>query len=117
MPTQFFFAHAGEAHDSVSVAATHSLFTRWYVLLPLYILALALISFAVYRLSRKSVSLTYNVLLSVLLVAGMLGYTRSAVVSVVSLSVGFAMALLQVLIGLGGGSGQKSASTADRPKS
>lgn len=117
MTPPLFFAHAGEVHDSVSTTTTHSLFTRWYVLLPLYILALALISFVVYRLSRKSVSFTYNVLLSVLLVAGMLGYTRSAVVSVVSLSVGFAMALLQVLIGLGGGSGQKSASTADRPKS
>lgn len=116
MTPPLFFAHAGEAHDGVSAAATQSLLARWYVILPLYILVLVLISFVAYRLSRKSVSFTYNVLLSTLLVAGMLGYTRSAVISVLSLSVGFAMALLQVLIGLGG-SGQKRDSTVDRLKS
>lgn len=97
-----YFAHAGETHETVTAATTHSLFTRWYVLLPLYIVSLCLITLIAYRLSRRSLSFTYNLILAILLVAGMAGYTKSAPVSVLSLSVGFAMALLQVMIGLGG---------------
>jgi hypothetical protein len=101
------FAHAGETHETVTAATTHSLFSQWYVILPLYILSLCLIAYVAYRLSRKSLAFTYNLMLAILLIAGMLGYTRSAPVSVISLSVGFAMALLQVMIGLGRSSPKK----------
>lgn len=100
LPT--IFAHAGEVHDTATAATSQSLFSRWYVLLPVYIVALSVVGYVAYRLSRRSFSFTYNLLLAILLLAGMLGYTRSAPVSVFSLSVGFAMALFQVIIGLGG---------------
>lgn len=99
---QFFFAHAGEKHETVSAAASHSLLDKWYILLPLYVLSVVAVAYLTYLVSRRSVWVTYNVVLSVLLVAGMIGYTTSAAVSVLSLSVGFAMALLQAIAGLGG---------------
>lgn len=105
-----YFAHAGEVHETVTAATSHSLFSRWYVLLPAYVVALCAVGYVAYRLSRRSVSFTYNLLLAILLISGMLGYTHSVPVSVFSLSVGFAMALLQVMIGLGG-AGHKTETT------
>jgi hypothetical protein len=52
--------------------------------------------------SRKSKSLAYNVLLVALFIAGVALYTTSAAVSIFSLALGFAMALCQVLFGVGG---------------
>ena len=98
---QFFFAHAGENSDTVSTAVSQSLLDKWYILLPLYVLTVAAVAYLTYLVSRRSFWVTYNVVLSILLVAGMTGYTTSAAVSVLSLSVGFAMALAQAMTGLG----------------
>jgi hypothetical protein len=95
----FYFAHAGEVHDAV--VSTMPWYSKWYLVLPAYVVSVALITYLAYRISRRSVSFGYNVLLSILLVSGMVGYRFSSAVSVLSLSVGFAMALLQVLFGLG----------------
>ncbi len=99
MATPFFFAHAGEAHDAVTTAAIYSIFSKWYTALPLFIVFLAVITRVTYWVSRKSKPTTYNVLLATLFIAGVAAYTTSASISVLSLSLGFAMALLQVLIG------------------
>lgn len=98
---QFFFAHAGEAHETVTVATSHSIFSKWYVALLLYLILLVAIVKITYFVSRKSKPVTYNVLLATLFIAGVATYTVSAPISVLSLGFGFAMALLQVLIGLG----------------
>ena len=102
MNVQLIFAHAGETHETVTAATSHSLFSRWYVALPLYILLLIVITKLAFVLSHKSKPVTYNVLLVTLFVAGVATYTLSAPISVLSLGVGFAMALFQVLIGLSG---------------
>ena len=94
------FAHAGEAHDTVTTAASHPIFSKWYIALPLFIVLLAVITKLTYIMSRKSKPTTYNVLLATLFIAGVAAYTTSAPISVLSLGLGFAMALFQVLIGL-----------------
>ena len=96
---QFFFAHA-EAHETVTATATHSVFSKWYIALPLFIVFLGVVTKLTYIVSRKSKPTTYNVLLATLFIAGVAAYTTSAPISVLSLSLGFAMALFQVLIGL-----------------
>ena len=95
----FYFAHAGEVHDAV--VTTIPWYNKWYFVLPAYIVSVALITYLAYRISQRSISVGYNVLLTILLACGMVGYKYSSVLSVLSLSVGFAMALLQVLFGLG----------------
>ena len=70
--------------------------------MPIYIGLLCLITFMAYRLSHKSIKVAYNLLLAMLFVGGVVGYTKSAPVSVFSLSLGFGMALFQVLTSLGG---------------
>jgi len=98
---QFFFAHAGEAHETATAATSHSIFSKWYVALFLYMILLVAIVKVTYFVSRKSKPTTYNVLLATLFIAGVATYTVSAPISVLSLGFGFAMALLQVLVGLG----------------
>lgn len=99
---QFIFAHVGEDHEATTVAASHFLLDTWYLLLPLYILSVAAIAYLAFLVSGRSFSVTYNVVLAILLISGMIGYTTSVVIGVFSLSVGFAMALLQAIAGLGG---------------
>lgn len=98
---QFFFAHAGEAHADTASTLSHMLLGKWYFALPLYIAFLILLIFTVYRATRKSLPITYLVLLIVLFAAGIGTYTSSPAISILSISVGFGMALLQVLLGLG----------------
>ena len=98
--TAFYFAHVGEAHETVTQAASHSLLGRWYIALALFMFLMAVLTTATYHISRKSKPVTYTVMLFVLFIVGVATYKLSAVVSVIALSLGFAMALLQVLIGL-----------------
>lgn len=100
MNITLLFAHAGEHHETVTQSATHSLFDRWYIALPLFIVLVTFVTVLSYFASRKSKPTTYNVLLTLLFVSGVATYTLSAPISVLALSVGFAMALFQVLIGL-----------------
>lgn len=102
MPT-LYFAHAGEAHDSTTTIAIQPIFSRWYIALPLFIIVITLATLLTYYLSRRSKSVTLTVLLALLFVAGVATYTVSAPVSVLSLSLGFTLALLQVLAGLSKG--------------
>lgn len=95
-----FFAHAGEVHESSVEAATHGLLDKWYIALMVFIVAVLAVGIAAYFLSRKSKAATLNVLLVVCLLAGMFTYTTSAVISVLSLSLGFGLALFQVIASL-----------------
>lgn len=94
------FAHAGETHDTSAAVSTPSILSTWYVALPLFIMAVVLVTVLTYYASRKSKPVTYSVLLGLLFIAGVATYTVSAPVSVLSLSLGFALALLQVLSSL-----------------
>lgn len=93
-------AHAGEEHATPTEAASHSLLETWYVALPLFLVFLVGVATIAYLLSKKSKAATLQVLLAVLFVSGVATYQKSAIISVVSLSGGFALALLSVVVGL-----------------
>lgn len=97
MTPALYFAHAGETHDSVTTVVSQPIFSKWYVALPLFIVAVTLVTLLAYYLSRKSKPVTFSVFVALLFIAGVATYTISAPVSVISLSLGFALALLQVL--------------------
>lgn len=95
-----FFAHSGEVHESTAGAVSHGLLDNWYVALLVFIAAVLVVGTTTYFLARKSKATTLNVLLVTCLLAGIVTYTTSAIISVLSLSLGFGMALFQVIIGL-----------------
>ena len=99
--TSTIFAHANEVHDSTIVA--QPVLRIWYVALLVFVLAITLVTLTIYFVSRKSKSVTYGALLALLFVVGVATYTISAPVSVLSLSLGFALSLLQVLFSLSKG--------------
>lgn len=103
MIAPIIFAHAGETQDIAAAVSTPSILTKWYIALPLFIMAVTLVTRLTYYVSRKSKPLTFSVLLGLLFIAGVATYTVSAPVSVLSLSLGFALALLQVLSSLSRG--------------
>lgn len=93
------FAHAGEIHET---ATQESLWlSTWYIAIPLFVIVLFILAATTYFLSGKSLSTTYIVLLAALLTAGVGTYTISAPVSLFALTLGFALALLQTVTGLG----------------
>lgn len=96
-----YLAHAGENHETLTQAAAHNVFDRWYIALPLFIVGVCGIATIAYFASHKSKATTYIVILATLFITGVATYTLSAPVSIFAISVGFVMALLQVLIGLG----------------
>lgn len=96
------FAHAGELHSDSYSTTSHLVFGRWYVALGLLFLLLLIVARVTSLITKGSKSAIYNVLMLVLLIAGMGTYTQSAVVSITALTVGFTMTLFQVLVGLGG---------------
>lgn len=95
-----FIAHGGEVHESTAEAAAHGLLDKWYIALLVFVVSALAVSTITYFLTRKSKAVTLNVLLVFCLVAGMVTYTTSAIVSVLSLSLGFGLALFQVIVGL-----------------
>lgn len=103
MGPMFLFAHAGEVDEAVTTITSSSPLSKWYIALPLFIVFLGVITTLTYIVSRKSIPTTYNVLLATLFIAGVAAYTTSAPISVLSISIGFALALLQVLTSLSKG--------------
>lgn len=95
-----FFAHAGETHESTTEAVSHGLLGKWYVATVVFLAAVLAVSAVTYVITRKSKAATLNVLLVACLLAGMVTYTASPVISVLSLSLGFGIALFQVIVGL-----------------
>jgi hypothetical protein len=95
-----FFAHAGEHHDTAIEEAAHTLLAEWYIGLPLLVLVVAGLGAITYLLSRKSKSVTFGVVMMALLIIGFTTYDLSPVVSIVSISAGFAAVLLQVITSL-----------------
>lgn len=95
-----YFAHAGELHETMSQSAIHTLFSKWY--LALFFLAVLLMSIGkvTYIISRKSLPAVYVVIMFTLLVVGLLGYRLSSILSVVAISAGFAMSLMQMIAGI-----------------
>lgn len=91
-----YLAHAGESHATEAEASLHFL-QEWYIALPLLILVTAGVAAISYVLTRKSKPVTYLVVAGFLLVAGVLGYTTSPIISIVSLATGMAMMLFIVL--------------------
>lgn len=94
------FAHAGEMHTDSYTTTSHLIFDRWYVALALLILLLLIVARLTSLLTKGSKRAIYNVLMFVLLVVGMGTYTKSAVISIVALTIGFTLALFQVLVAL-----------------
>lgn len=94
-------AHAGEEHATAAEAASHSVLEAWYLALPLFIVGMGLLATAVYRLSGRSKGATLNVMLAALFICGVSTYKLSETISIASLTSGFALALSQVVVGLG----------------
>lgn len=91
------FAHAGEVHESLSNDYSHSVLGTWYFAIPIFLAFMLLVIKTTYLLSGKSYAVTYNIMLAALFVSGVLGYKFSPAIAVISISLGFAMALLSVL--------------------
>lgn len=96
--TNKLFAHAGEAHSNTVEAFSHSA-SESQLFLPLVLVIAVLIPSLHYIATKK---LSILLILVELFVIGVLGYQLSAWLSVVSLSVGFALALVLILHGLSG---------------
>ena len=94
------FAHAGEAHGTSTGSVLHALLGTWYIALPLYALVLFGVGSLVYFVSKKSKPATFLTVLITLFVVGVLTYTVSALISAISISLGFLLVLMQVLTGL-----------------
>lgn len=97
---RFLFAHAGEVHDTVTQVTARSLLSKWYIALTLFVILVVIVGTAAYFVSRKSIAFTLNTVLATFFIAGVATYTVSAPVSILSLGLGFALALLQVLTSL-----------------
>lgn len=91
-------AHGGEVHETAGEATSHLLST-WYIALPIFILAVSGLASIVYLISRK-VDVTLIVVSIVLLVSGFTMYSVSAIISVVSITLGLMGALALTLISL-----------------
>lgn len=96
----FYFAHAGETDTGVAQSTVHIIFDKWYVALALLVLILLIVEYVVRIVSHGSKTAVYNSILFTLLVIGIGTYSRSSVLSVVSLGGGFAMAMFQVFFSL-----------------
>jgi len=90
------FAHAGEVHVDKAESTSHLLNT-WYTALPLALVTVVLVGVLAYYLFQKSKSSAFLAVNVALLAIGVFAYTRSPVVSVLSLSLGFAMCLAGAL--------------------
>lgn len=101
MTMQFFFAHGG-ADAPVEKSLAHLIFGRWYVALGLLVLVVLIVIRLTMLISRGSKAVTYSAVLTTLFITGVGTYTLSTVVSVLSIGLGFAMALIQVLTSLSG---------------
>lgn len=101
MTLRLYFAHAGDLDETVTSGTLHVIFERWYVALGLLLLTLLIVIRLTLLVSRGSKPAAYTAVLVTLFFAGVATYTLSAPVSVVSLSLGFAMALGQVIFTLG----------------
>lgn len=92
------FSHAGEAHESSAEATSH-LVGSWYIMLPLFILAVAGLA-AIVQLLFKKIDITAIVTSFALLVSGFTLYNVSALVSILSITIGLMLAMAITLIGL-----------------
>jgi hypothetical protein len=101
------FAHAGEVHEGTTEATTHVLST-WYIALPAALAVVFLVGVFTYFLFQKSLSWAFLFVNLSLFGLGVYGYNNSTIVSVVCLSLGFAMSLLGVLALLTSGPANKS---------
>lgn len=95
------FAHAESLHTDSTQSLLHEFAGTWYLALPFFVLSVILVALIVHKLTNGSHATTYNAVLAVMFIAGVIGYTLSPPVSVVALSIGFTMALLSVLTMLG----------------
>ncbi len=95
-------AHAGETHSSLVTEASHTLLNDWYFALPLLFATVGVMAWAMYRLSGSQAAATLTAS-GCLLLVGIVLYSQSPVVSVVALTVGFCIILLQVISDLSGG--------------
>lgn len=94
------FAHAGELHTNSYTVTSHLIFGRWYIALGLLILLLLIVARITSIITKGSHGAIFLMLMLTLLLVGMTTYALSTVVSVVSLTTGFVMALLSTMTGL-----------------
>lgn len=96
-----FLAHEGHEHEAEIVQNWLQTFldNAWYVVLPVYIAVLALIGVAAYFIFKKSMAAVYFALLLVFLIVGLVGYSYSPVISIISIAGGFALAFLTIFGG------------------
>lgn len=86
------FAHAGEAHTSTNESLWHYL-SVWYIAVLVFVIGLYIVSSLTYMLTKKSLGKTLLVTLGVLLLSGLFSYEQSPLLSVLSITAGFAIAL------------------------
>ena len=98
----FYFAHAGENHETVTQAVAHSMWTEWYIAIPAFFALLAVAVYLTYRITKKSFTAAFLVALVACFVVGVAAYQTVPALSVICLALGFAGSLLQTLLALGG---------------
>lgn len=90
-------AHAGEVHENTVESTFHS--TEWYVQLPVFFLIVAVISGAIWLLT-KSRTATTIVMSVLLLIGGFAMFSLTPIISIVSISTGLLAGLFLLLIGV-----------------
>lgn len=85
------FAHAGEAHETSGESLLHYL-EVWYIALIVFVVVTYVLVTLLYMLN-KSLGKTLTVMMAVYLVAGVGLYEKSPVISILSIIIGFAIAL------------------------
>lgn len=86
-----FFAHGSEHHAEPAV--TLILLGEWYIALPLFLLAVAGVSYLAYLIGRKSKPVAYLATVVTLFLGGVGLYQFSPVSSIAGLTLGFALTL------------------------
>lgn len=95
------FAHAGEVHETIQDSSRH-LLSSPYMNVPLFILFIIGLYFLLAKLKVKLPNIL-NIQLAILLIVGVVGYTYTPILSIVSISGGITLALFLVLSGLAKG--------------
>src|SRR5687768_13732395 len=90
-----FYAHAD--YSSAAQVVLHNILGAWYVVVPLFVICMLGIAAITYFLSRRSKPVTFTIMLTVFFVVGVATYGVAPYVSILALTMGFALVLLQAL--------------------
>lgn len=95
------FAHDGEAHIDTIESVSHAV-TPWYIAVPVFLVAVVIISYITWIISGKKLDTVMFVLATILLITGFTMFNISAAISVISITVGIVLAGILALFGIAG---------------